>query len=249
MPGKTPKYLEIAEQLRADVAAGKYPPGTRLPGENDIARDHDVASETARKVQRQLVSWGIAEARKGAGYYVRSFQPVIRDGIQRLGSDTWPTGQSVWASDIEGRALTIDQVAVTETSDVPAGVRTTLSLSPDDRAVLRSRRYSLDGKPVMIARSWLPASIASGTPIAARETGPGGIYARLAEIGHAPTRFREDLRAVAPRPDLVENLQVSPGTPVVEIARTAFDSEGIAIEVNEMTVDSSAYIFRYEFEA
>jgi GntR family transcriptional regulator len=249
VPGKSPKYLAIAEQLRAAVAAGTYPPGTRLPGEKEISRDYDVAAETARKIQRQLVSWGIAEARKGSGLYVRDFKPVVRDSIRRLGGDTWPTGQSIWSADVEGRALSVDQVAVTETSEVPAEVRTVLGLAQGEAAVIRSRRYSLDGKPVMVARSWLPASIASGTPIAERDTGPGGIYARLAELGHAPARFREDLRATAPRPDIVENLQVAPGTPVVEIARTAYDASGNAVELNEMTADSSAYIFRYEFEA
>jgi GntR family transcriptional regulator len=249
MPRKAPRYLAIAEQIRAEVATGAYAPGARLPGEKDIARDHQVAVETARKIQRQLVIWGVAEARKGSGLYVREFKPVIRDGIQRLGSDTWPAGQSIWSAEIEGRALAVDQVTVTETSDLPEDVRAALNLNSGDGAVVRSRRYVLDGKPVMTARSWIPASIASGTPIAERDTGPGGIYARLSELGHAPARFREDLRAVALGPEAEESLDIMPGTPVVVITRIAYDASSAPVEVNQMTADGSAYIFRYEFDA
>jgi GntR family transcriptional regulator len=115
--------------------------------------------------------------------------------------------------------------------------------------VLRSRRFLVDGKPVMVARSWLPASIAAGTDIAQPDTGPGGIYARLQELGHAPVRFREDLRArMLPEPDEdAVRLALSPGTPVMEIIRTAYDADGTPVEVNEMTADASAYVFRYEF--
>jgi DNA-binding GntR family transcriptional regulator len=50
-------------------------------------------------------------------------------------------------------------------------------------------------------------------------------------------------------PDEAGRLQIAAGTPVVEICRVAVDAAGIPVEVNEMTADSSAYIFRYEFDA
>jgi len=37
------------------------------------------------------------------------------------------------------------------------------------------------------------------------------------------------------------------GTPVVEIARIAYTGAGRIIEVNEMTADAAAYVFRYDF--
>jgi GntR family transcriptional regulator len=46
----------------------------------------------------------------------------------------------------------------------------------------------------------------------------------------------------------IERLEIAPGTPVVEICRVALDAGGTPVEVNEMTADSSAYIFRYEFD-
>jgi GntR family transcriptional regulator len=243
-----PKYWLIAAGLRDAVESGRYPPGSRLPGENDVMRDHSVARGTARQALTQLVNWGIAEPRKGSGIYVRDFRPILREGISRLGPSTWPTGQSVWSAEAAGRDLSVDQITVSE-ADPPQHIAALLALPPGTKAVLRSRRFVLDGKPVLLARSWLPAAIAAGTAITQPDTGPGGVYARLAETGHAPARFREDLRSRMPSPEENDRLALAPGTPVTEIVRVAADAGGTPVEVNEMTADASAYIFRYEFGA
>jgi GntR family transcriptional regulator len=242
-----PKYWLIAMTLREAIDSGEYPPGARLPGENDVMRDHGVARATARQALAQLINWGLAQARKGSGIYVRDFRPIVRDGIGRLGGSTWPAGRSVWDGETEGRDLVVDQLEVSPT-ELPGHVGLLLGLPEGAEAVLRSRRYVLDGKPVLLSRSWLPAQVAAGTSIAQPDPGPGGVYARLAEAGHAPARFREELRSRMPQPEEVERLAIAPGTPVVDICRVALAADGTPVEVNEMTADSSAYIFRYEFD-
>jgi GntR family transcriptional regulator len=242
-----PKYWLIAMNLREAIDSGEYPPGARLPGENDVMRDHGVARATARQALAQLINWGLAQARKGSGIYVRDFRPIVRDGIGRLGGSTWPAGISVWDAETEGRDLVVDQLEVSQT-ELPAHVGLLLGLPEGAEAVLRSRRYVLDGKPVLLSRSWLPAQVAAGTSIAQPNPGPGGVYARLAEAGRAPARFREELRSRMPQPEEAERLAIAPGTPVVDICRVALAADGTPVEVNEMTADSSAYIFRYEFD-
>jgi GntR family transcriptional regulator len=243
-----PRYWLIAAGLRAAIESGQYPPGSRLPGENDVMKQHSVARGTARQALGQLVNWGIAESRRGSGIYVRDFQPIVRAGISRLGQATWPSGQAIWSAEAQGRALSVDQIEISET-DPPARVRDLLGLPDGAQAVLRSRRFVLDGKPVLLSRSWLPVAVAGGTAITQPDTGPGGTYARLADLGHAPARFREDLRSRMPLPDEVDRLDMATGTPVVEIIRLAVDADGAPVEVNEMTADASAYVFRYEFSA
>lgn len=247
---KQPKHRLIAETLYEAIQSGRFAPGDRLPGESDLMQDHGVARNTARDALGLLTTWGVTETRKGAGVFVRDFKPIIRDGIRRLSSETWPAGRSMWADETEGRNLGIDHISVTET-EPPAHIRDMLGLQPDEKTVRRFRRFLIDGKPVMVSRSWLPASVAAGTAIAQEDTGPGGTYARLRDLGRGPTKFREDLRArELPEPDEdSELLQLSRGTPVIDIIRTAFDANGMPVEVNEMTADSSAYVFRYDFEA
>jgi GntR family transcriptional regulator len=247
MPSKgEPKYLQIAADLRRSITSGERAANSRLPGENDLMATYQVARETARKALAQLINEGIATPRRGAGVYVRGFRPVIRNGIQRLSGSTWPEGKSIWGEETEGRSLAVDSVQVTE-EDAPDKAAILLGLADGERVIVRDRRYLPDGKPVLLARSYLPARLVSGSPITQPDTGPGGTYARLRDLGHAPTHFREDLRARMPEPSEVAALDLAAGTPVVELIRTAYTSDGQPVEVNEMTADASAYVFRYDF--
>lgn len=244
------KYRLIASDLRAAIQRGDYLPQARLPGENDLMRQYQVARMTARQALSQLINEGLAVARKGSGVYVREFRPVVRSGIGRLAAGGWGSGRSIWSSDISQRDLAVDQVEVRR-AEPPEDVRLLLDLpdDPDVMVIARSRRYVLDGKPVLLSVSYLPASIAAGTMVEYQDAGPGGIYARLRELGHAPARFREDLRARMPEPEEAERLALPPGTPVVDVIRTAYTADGQIVEVNEMTADASSYVFRYDFDA
>jgi GntR family transcriptional regulator len=244
------KYRVIAGDLRAAIGRGEYPADSRLPGENDLMRQYRVARMTARQALAQLINEGLAVARKGSGVYVRDFRPVVRSGVDRLSARGWGSGRSIWSADAGSRELSVDQVEVRRVAP-PAHIRLLLDLPDDlgDLVIARSRRYVLDGKPVLLSISYLPAELAAGTMMEYRDAGPGGIYARLQEIGHAPARFREDLRARMPEPAEAARLGLPPGTPVVDIVRTAYAADRRVVEVNEMIADASSYVFRYDFDA
>ncbi|MEV4341146.1 UTRA domain-containing protein [Streptomyces sp. NPDC049590] len=180
--------------------------------------------------------------------YQRNAAELRRRGIERLARERWAEGRSIWSADIGDRELVVDSVEVTEES-APAAVAAVLGLGGDANVCVRRRRFVLDGKPVLLSTSYLPAGLVAGTAITRPDTGPGGTYARLAELGHGPVRFREEVRSRMPGAEEAERLELSAGVPVVLIARTAFDAEGTAVEVNEMVLDSSAYVLEYDFEA
>jgi GntR family transcriptional regulator len=246
--GRQPKYQRIAAELRAAVEAGRYGPGDRLPGENDLMAEYGVARMTARQALGVLQAEGVAEARKGAGVFVRDFRPIRRRGIERLARTQWGEGRSVWSADIGDRELVVDAVEVTE-EPVPAAVAAVMGLGEDANVCVRRRRFVLEGKPVLLSTSYLPAELVAGTPVTQADTGPGGTYARLAELGRGPVRFREEIRSRMPGQDEAERLALPAGVPVVLIARTAFDADGQVVEVNQMVLDSSAYVLEYDFEA
>jgi GntR family transcriptional regulator len=244
------KYRVIAGDLRAAIGRGEYPADSRLPGENDLMRQYQVARMTARQALAQLINEGLAVARKGSGVYVRDFRPVVRAGADRLSARGWGSGRSIWSADAGSRELTVDQLEVRRAAP-PAHIRLLLDLTddPDARVVVRSRRYVLDGKPVLLSVSYLPGALAVGTMMEYQDAGPGGVYARLRELGHAPARFREDLRARMPEPGEATALGLPPGTPVVDIVRTAYGADRLVVEVSEMIADASSYVFRYDFDA
>jgi GntR family transcriptional regulator len=195
-----------------------------------------IARMTARQALGVLQAEGVVEARKEAGVSVREFRPMRRRGIAREG---WSGGRSVGKADAEGRELVVEA----EAPDAVAGVLGTGAL------FARRRRFVLDGKPVLLATSYFPAGIVEGSRVAEEDTGPGGVYARLAELGHEPVRFREEVRARMPSAGEARQLDLGPGTPVVLVCRTAYTGDGTPVEVNEMVLDSAAYVLEYAFES
>jgi GntR family transcriptional regulator len=195
-----------------------------------------------------LQSEGLVEARKGAGVFVREFRPIRRRGVQRLSSRLWGEGRSVWAADTEGRDLAVDLISVTE-EEAPDGIARVLGVAEGAPVCVRRRRFVLDGRPVLLATSYLDADLVAGTAITRTDTGSGGIYARLDELGCKPVRFREEVRSRMPSTEETDRLGLSSGTPVVLVCRTAFAEGGRAVEVNDMVLDASAYILEYDFDA
>ncbi|GAA4787364.1 GntR family transcriptional regulator [Streptomyces ziwulingensis] len=245
---RRPKYQRIADSLREAIQVGRYGPGDRLPGENDLMTTHGVARMTARQALSVLRDEGIAEARKGAGVFVRAFRPLRRRGIDRLARDRWGNGRSIWSAEIENRALEVDRISVSEEA-APDRISAVLDLAVEEMTCVRRRRFVLDGKPVLLATSHLPLSLVAGSAIAQEDTGPGGTYARLAELGYEPVHFREEIRSRMPSKDEAERLAMSAGTPVILVCRTAFTDEGRPVEVNEMTLDAASYVLEYDFDA
>jgi len=82
-----------------------------------------------------------------------------------------------------------------------------------------------NGEPMQLATSYIPWSLAEGTPMAERDTGPGEIYSRLADIGHAAVRFTEDVSGRMPTLEEAEFLRLTPPQPVFFLIRVAFDGK------------------------
>ena len=70
-----PKHREISRQLAADIASGKYAPGSRLPGEPKLVEQFGVSRPTVARAFRQLEQDGLIERRAGSGTYVRESTP------------------------------------------------------------------------------------------------------------------------------------------------------------------------------
>lgn len=241
---REPKYQRIAGGLRRAIESGRYGPGERLPGENDLMAEYGVARMTARQALAVLQAEGLAEARKGAGVFVREFQPIRRRGIQRVSREQWGAGRSVWEADVGDRELSVEVTEIAE-ADAPDAVAAVLGTAG---VWLRRRRFVLEGKPVMLSVSYFPAALVAGTQVTVEDTGPGGVYARLTELGREPVRFREEIRSRMPAAQEARLLGLGPGTPVVLVCRTAFTADGSPVEVNEMVLDAAAYVLEYDFE-
>ncbi|MBW1603388.1 GntR family transcriptional regulator [Streptomyces sp. JJ66] len=77
-------YMRVLDALAAEIRAGQYAPGERIPSEADLCERHGVARETARRAVRVLRERGLVVTEWGKGTFVAAADdrddPERRDG-------------------------------------------------------------------------------------------------------------------------------------------------------------------------
>ena len=68
--GRSPLWRSIHDNLRAEMATGHYPPGTKLPTEAELAARFGVNRHTVRQALAALAEGGLVHPRRGAGVFV-----------------------------------------------------------------------------------------------------------------------------------------------------------------------------------
>lgn len=241
---KKPRYEQIADELRARINSGAYSDARRLPSERELSEEFATARNTVRDAIQVLRAEDLVESRGGSGVYLRSFRRVKRDAVERLSRKHWGVGRAIWDKDLGGRDRS-EEVTVKKVIP-PDEIAGTLGIK-GKKAWMRSRVFQSEGRKIQQATSWYPADLVDGTAITQQDTGPGGSYARLDEIGHGPARYREEIKIRLPLSAEAKTLGITMTTPVVFIMRTAFDSEDRPVEINEMMLDSDSYTLIYTF--
>jgi GntR family transcriptional regulator, hexuronate regulon transcriptional repressor len=63
-------YMDVARKLVAELVAGTWPVGSRMPAERELAAKYQVSRPTAREAVIALEVKGFVEVRTGSGIYV-----------------------------------------------------------------------------------------------------------------------------------------------------------------------------------
>lgn len=76
-------FQSVAEQIANLIDEGAYPPGTRLPGERELAEKLGVSRVTIREAEIALQAVGRLEIKTGSGVYVSECKPKPSDTLPR----------------------------------------------------------------------------------------------------------------------------------------------------------------------
>jgi GntR family transcriptional regulator len=91
--------------------------------------------------------------------------------------------------------------------------------------------------------------IAGGEDIALPDTGPRGLYRRLADRGYQVVKFAEEIEARQPRPSEAEFLGLAEAQYVLEVARVAYAEDDMPIETVINVFPSQQWRLSYEWPA
>jgi GntR family transcriptional regulator len=245
------KYLQIADDLGAQIRSGVLEPGAPVPSEADLMERYGVASGTVRKAVAELRAAQLVETHHGRGSFVRSRPPVQRKSSDRFRRAHRKAGKAAYLAEAEqsGGVPSVNVLFVGPV-DAPELIAERMKVSAGAKVLARKRRYFRDGIPTEEATSYLPWDVVKDIPeMFAENPGGGGIYARLEEHGHLLAEFVETVSArLATKPEATA-LALSPGAPVIHLVRDAISDDGRVVEVCDTIMAADQFVLDYRFPA
>jgi GntR family transcriptional regulator len=245
-----PAYKQIADHLRDLIVRGELAPGESLPSERVLMDSYGAARGTVRQAINVLKIEGLIEVEHGRGSFVRPSPPVKRLASDRFARQHRDAGKAAFLVEVEGegREPAVEMLRLGR-AKARADIAQRLGLDEGAPVLIRHRRYLADGQPLELATSYVPWELAEGTAMTHKNSGPGGIYARIEELGHRLHHFTEDVTARMPTPDEAASLRLGSGVPVFQLVRTAYDSDGRPVEVCDTVMAADRYVLSYELPA
>ena len=197
-------WQSISDQLRGEIARGKWPPGTRLPPEAELAARFGVNRHTVRHATRVLADEGLLYSRRGAGVFVAA-APVDYPLSERVRFHR----NIELSGKVPGR--TIDAIMTRPAGDAEAEA---LGLEPGQPVHVAEGVSLVDFKPVALFRSIYPAAVVPDLPAALRQH--DSVTQALRACGVADYQ-RLVTRISARTADAVQagKLQLEPGDPLL----------------------------------
>ncbi len=247
MPRPPAKAQSLADRLRAKIEEGVYPPGAWLPSERELAEEHQVDRSTVRRALGILAARQLAILTAGTGAQVPAAGSTMRraadDVTRQVG--TW-RGFHVSATRAGHQPFT--ETTVSEV-DADVDVGRGLGVPTGTPVLRRARRQGIvGGPPVQLSTSYLRLDLVERVP-ALREvnTGPGGMYSRLEELGHQ-IHFEESVTCRLPTEEEQEQLEIDMTQPVLVLWRRAYDQNNRILDLTHRIVvgDRHELVYRYD---
>jgi len=217
-PG-VPRYLQIAEALRARIRTGEGQGGGRLPSEHALCAEFGVSRPTVRQALDVLTEEGCLTRRRGRGTFVTA-APGGERTLRVIGSI-----EDMIALGNETRYKPLERGIV---KPAPA-VAKTLRLEKGARVVRFVGVRHNDAGPFQHVTVYLPEAL--GRPLLEEDLSTTSVIATAERRLGIPVKFSEQVINVARAPKAVaELLGVPPRTPLLHFQRTYFSDSGEPIE-------------------
>ncbi|CAM5331212.1 GntR family transcriptional regulator OS=Streptomyces alboniger OX=132473 GN=CP975_16185 PE=4 SV=1 [Streptomyces alboniger] len=221
---EAPKYVRLAQTIQQRIEDGTYPPGTRVPSENQLVQAFGMSRPTVVRALELLKRDGWLESRQGYGTLVRG-RPAVVEHKDRRGSEALTRDET----QTSGRLIEVGHVPV------PARVASALGLPKRAKVLLRRFLVMDDGEPSELVSSYFPAGLVEGTELENAAPLGGGIRAHLERRKKA--RFdhvKERVSARLPERVEAELLELPDGVPVLSVLVVACDASGQALQVSDV---------------
>ena len=220
-PSARPRYVTVADELRAAIAAGQYGEGDQLPTESALCERHGVSRFTVREALRRLQAEGLIRRRRGSGTVVDTGRQLRRQPL----SDVAELLQYAAGSEFSFASQGLVEISPAVAADIgiAAGSRWVF--------LTGARRLGEGGPAVALTDVYVNAELADFVPLL--RPGPETLFSQLSvAAGFRIARIEQDIRAVAAGGREADGLGIARRAPVLRIVRSYHDDSGRIVEIS-----------------
>jgi GntR family transcriptional regulator len=232
-----PAFRRVWADLRTQLMKREFPPGTPLPTEADIATTYSVSRQTVRRAFQDLVAEDLVFRVPGRGTFAT---PPSARYLRHFGSV-----EELMALSADSELLLLEPLAATVDPTSAARLR----LAEDSVGAATFLRMH-HGEAFCHTTVHLPPGLRERLDGVPELTTPGKV-SRVTVIGllesvlDAPIQDAEQSITVATAADdVTRRLELPPGTALLRIDRTYYDSAGTPVELAVSHFHPDRYSYR-----
>jgi len=225
-----PYYEQVVDQVRRLIKKNKLKPGQTFCSEGDIARTLAISKMPVRQAFQKLRSEGLLVIARGK-------RPVIGSGrvpwnFQQLRG---------FSEEMRRRGLVPSaRLLSMEIEEPELEVAQALKLTPGERVYRAKRLRFVNGEPVAIVTSYLPARIFAG--IDKQDLEKQSLYHIFEHTYRRKLQWAEEvIGAMNAGEAEARILQSEPGRPLLIIKETTYDDQDVAIEYSVSLLRGDRY--------
>jgi len=228
--GRVPRYHRIAEVLRERIHEGELRPGARLDNQRRLAKSFGVTLMTLRQALELLEREHLISRRHGLGTFVAA--PSIDYDIlqlRRFAGDLQAKGEQVTTRLVGTKFALADH----RVSDA-------LGLGPGARVLVLERLRLVDGHPMSLQRSFLPAPI--GEEVVRADLARTPLHRALeVRLGLVVESARETVSAVRLERSEARELSCRTGAPAFESERVSYAAGGAPVVFDRVFIPGDRF--------
>ena len=239
-----PRYLQIARELTAAIASGRYPVGARLPTELELCEHFAISRFTAREAVRVLSTAGLVTRRQRVGTVVIATPDEAR--YTHAASSVSDLFQ--YAQDTELRLIYIGKLALARDRAQQFGAKVgdewTYAMGLRTESTLAPAK-ARDSRPICVTRLFLnPLLEGIDAKLRERKTAVYAIIEREYQVNIQ--RVEQELQSVALDADDAANLGTTTGSPALLVLRRYYDDRDQLLEVAENIHPGDRFTYRMQ---
>lgn len=207
-----PLHLVISEQLREQIASGKFLPGEQLPSEHQLMSTFEVSRITVRRAIANLINQGLVSSHQGKGVFVKEQRKITYSLSSPL----------IFFEEDMARQGVISSIRnlIFEAVSAPVKVQHKLQLSSRRKTVfLQKKLLLLDGTPVALDMTYILATLGKAHAIELQQQ---MTFPTLERNGVAIERIEATLECTRAGYEASEYLGVPLGDPLIVYCYTAY---------------------------